>query len=408
LQSTTRSLPSLLISLLLFLSAAVLFVGAISIAVTAFLPLINGEGIQAQGTIYGLGFGFEALLLITATYLCFQKYSEHSLADFQTQVQLNGWHIFMLLLGASLALMLGYLVEDNKALNWLMLPLFTIPAVTLPIALIFGLGASKLQLGPRWRTWGIFGLGMTLSPFILFVIEIIILIFFFVIGISYLALQPELSNEIIALSNQLPNLQNDPEVLLKLIIPYALKPGTIIAILSFIALIVPFTEELIKPIGVWLFAGQLESPAQGFALGALSGAAFALVETINASGQTAEWANLLSTRIGTALLHITSTALMGWGIALAWKQRQYLKLVAIYFCSSILHGLWNASAIMYSYSLLAQEYDTSNRLALLTPFMLAFSIALVIILSAILILTNKRLNQTKVNDPIENTGNLST
>jgi len=314
----------------------------------------------------------------------------------------------MLLLGASLALLLGYLVGANKNLNWLILPILTIPAVTLPIVLIFGLGAHKIQLGPRWRVWSIFGLGMTLGPFILFVIEIIILIFFFILLVAYLTLQPELSNEVITLANQIDPLQDDPQALFNLIIPYVLRPGSIIAVLSFIALIVPFTEELIKPIGVWLFAGKLESPAQGFALGALSGAAFALVETINASGQTTEWASLLFVRIGTGLLHITSTALMGWGIALAWQQRRYFKLIVIYFCSSILHGLWNTSAIMYSYSLLAQEYDTSNRLALLTPFTLAFSIALVIILLAILILVNKRLNQTNINDPIENTGNVST
>ena len=407
MQSTNRSIPSLLISLILFLSAALVFAGAISIAITAFLPLISGNGIQAQGTIYGFGFGFEALLLFTATYLCFQKYSEHSLADLQIQIRLKGWHIVILLVGASLVLLLGYLVAENKNINWLILPVLTIPAVALPIGLIFGFGAHRLQLGPRWRVWGIFGLGMTLGPLILFMIEIFVLIFFIILLVAYLISQPGLSNEIVTLTNQISLAQDDPQALINLILPYALKPGSIIAVLSFIALIVPFTEELVKPIGVWVFARKLESPAQGFALGALSGAAYSLIETIGSSGQTAGWATLLITRIGTTLLHITSTALMGWGIALAWKKHQYLKLFTIYLFSSALHGMWNASAILYSYSLLAKELDPSSPLSSLTPFTFAFSIALAVILLIILILGNKSLNQTNANDPIENTGSVS-
>ena len=407
MQSATRSIPALLVALILFLSAALLFVVAISIALTAFLPLMTGKGIQAQATIYGSGFGFEALLLFSAAYLCFQKYSGHSLADLQIQIQLKGWRVVILMFGASLALLLGYLVAENKNINWLFLPVLTIPAVALPLGLIFSFGAHKIQLGPRWRVWGIFGLGMTLGPFILFIVEIFILIFFFILLIAYLTLRPELANEILTLSNQISLLQDDPQALINLILPYALKPGSVIAVLSFIAVIVPFTEELLKPIGVWFFAGKLESPAQGFALGALSGAAYALVETIGASGQTSEWATLLFTRIGTALLHITSTALMGWGIALAWQKRQYLKLFAIYIFSSVLHGLWNASAIIYSYSLLARELDPSSLLSSMAPFTLAFSITLAVILLMILILGNKSLNQTNVNEPIEITGNIS-
>ena len=80
-------------------------------------------------------------------------------------------------------------------------------------------------------------------------------------------------NELAALANQVRAVQENPQALVELFAPYLLKPGSIIAVLSFVSVIVPFTEELLKPIGVWLFAGKLESPAQGFALGALSGEA---------------------------------------------------------------------------------------------------------------------------------------
>ncbi len=406
MHSTKRSTSSLLISLITFLSAALLFASAILITLTTFLPLFSGKELQTQSVIFGFGFGFEALLLFAATYFCFQKYNLHSSADLEVRFQLKGWHIIILILSTCVALLIGYFVAENKSINWLLLPVLTIPAVALPIGLIFGFGAHKIQLGPRWRVWGIFGLGMTLGPFLLLLIEIFILILLFVLVIFFLISQPEYSNEIIRLSNQIQFMRNDPQAIINLFIPYLFKPGSIILMLSFIAVIVPLTEELIKPIGVWLYAGKLNSPAQGFALGALSGAAYALVETIGTSGQTADWATLLLIRIGTALLHITSTALMGWGIASVWKQRQYLKLFAIYLCSSALHGVWNASAIMYSYSLLATEFAPSNLLSSLAPFTLSISVAWVGVLLTILILANKRLNQMNANEqPVENAVN---
>ena len=371
------------------------------LTLTAFLPLFTGEKIQAQNVIYGFGFGFEALLLFAATYFCFQKHNLHSAADVLTQFQLKGWHIIVLICSTSAVLLIGYFIAENKSFNWLLLPALTIPAVTLPIGLIFSFGASKIQLGPRWRVWGIFGLGMTLAPLLSFLIEVLILILLFILAIFFLMSQPGYSNEIIRLSNQMQFMQNDPQAIINLIAPYALKPGSIIIILAYIAVIVPLTEELIKPIGVWLFAGKLESPAQGFALGALSGAAYALVETMGLSGQTSAWANLLLTRIGTGLLHITATALMGWGIVSARQNREYLKLIAIYFLSSALHGTWNASAIMYSYSFLAKEYAPSNSLSFLAPITFSISIALVGVLLAILIIANKRLNQSSKNDTSE-------
>ena len=412
MQASKKSTASLLISLLLFASAAFLLITAFFMAFSAFLPLMTGESIQAQGAIFGFVFGFEALILFTAAYLCFQKYLEHSASEKQTRFSLARWHILILVIGAGLALLIGYFIADNDFINWLFLPILTIPAVLLPIGLLLGFGAQKIELGPRWRVWGIFGLGMTLGPFILVIIEIAMLFIAVILIAFYYASNPVFSGELINLANQVNLLQNDPQAIVNLFIPYALEPGAILFVVSFFALIVPFTEELIKPIGVWLFAAKLDSPAQGFALGALSGAAYALIETFGSSGQTTEWASLISTRIGTSLLHITSTALMGWAIASVWRDRKLLKFFAVYLSSSILHGAWNTSVIMYSYSILAKEYDPSNALGLLTPYMLAASIALTILLFTILILMNRKLRQTFSPDnseaqPTNPTGNES-
>jgi len=408
LQPANRSTSALLISVSLFLCAGLLFVTAVLTTFTAFLPLFSGKNIQAQGTIIGFGFGFEALILFAATYFCFQKYNRSDSVDLQFQPLIKNWHILILILGIALALVIGYLVAKIDLVNWLILPIVTIPAVALPILLILSLGIHDIQLGPRWRAWGIFGLGMTLGPILLVFIEIFILFVIVMLAIVYLISQPGLTSQLENLTNQLNHVQGNPQAILNVLTPYALNTKVIMIVLLFIAGFVPLAEELIKPIGVWIFANKLDSPTQGFALGALSGAAYGLVETLGSSEQTALWAPLLFTRIGTSLLHITTTGLMGWGIALAFKQRQYLKLFLLYLCSSALHGSWNASVILYSYSLFAKEQTPVSLLGRLGPYMFAIAISVIVILLLILILTNKRFNQKQNDAPIENTVDIPT
>ncbi|MCK7530785.1 MAG: PrsW family glutamic-type intramembrane protease [Marinilabiliales bacterium] len=95
------------------------------------------------------------------------------------------------------------------------------------------------------------------------------------------------------------------------------KAGVVILVAIFFSVLIPLMEELIKPLAVWLLAGRLDSAAQGFAFGALGGAGFGLIETLNVSGQITEWGLLLFTRIGTGLLHIATSAIMG--AAILWR-----------------------------------------------------------------------------------------
>src|SRR6185436_18726994 len=124
-----------------------------------------------------------------------------------------------------------------------------------------------------------------------------------------------------ALSQKIMLLGPQSEAARDLLSPFLTRPGVISVALVYIAILVPALEEIFKPLGVWLLAGKLDSAAQGFTLGALSGAGYALIETIGVTGQQGDWASLLFTRIGTGLLHITTSALMGAAIVLAWRER---------------------------------------------------------------------------------------
>ena len=391
MQPTQRSIPALLIALTLLASGALLLATSVGMFVSAFLPLINGEAINTSGTIYSIVFGFETLLLLAAAYFSFQKYQLKESADQPIEFALRGWQVVLIIIVTSAALGLGYLLAENSFVNWISLPVLTIPAVALPVLLLFGVAARRLSLGPRWQVWSILGLGMTVGPILLFVIELFILMIIIVFVSVFIATQPGIATEAQSLMFELSLLQDDPDAVLELLTPFLVRPGVIVTALAFISVIVPFTEELLKPIGVWLFAGKLTSPAQGFALGALSGAAFGLVETLGSSAQTVMWAEVLSTRMGTALLHITCSALMGWGIASAWQERKVLRLFAMYLLASLLHGVWNAGAVLISFAELTQELNLDSALNQAGPWMLGLLIAIGTTLALILVFMNRRL-----------------
>ena len=176
-----------------------------------------------------------------------------------------------------------------------------------------------------------------------------------------------------------------------LLSPFLTKPAVIIIVLAYTAILVPALEEIFKPLGVWLLAGKLESPAQGFTLGALSGAGYALIETIGVSSQTSEWASLLFSRIGTGLLHITTSALMGAAIVLAWRERRYLRLVGTYFLAVTLHGLWNTFAMLFTFSGLAELLGQPGLLSTLQPIIVITMSILAMGLFAILVLSNRKM-----------------
>jgi RsiW-degrading membrane proteinase PrsW (M82 family) len=230
------------------------------------------------------------------------------------------------------------------------LPILTIPGVLLPIISLTGLGIKNLPLGARWQTWSTIGLSMTLGPFMIILLEVVIGVFIVIGVVAYIVSKPELAYEFQQLSQQFMQIDPTSDQALELLIPLLTSPKALMIMLLYFSVIVPGIEEIFKPIGVWLFAKQIETPAQGFALGALSGAGYALIETLGVSAQVDAWAGVITTRIGTSLLHITTSALMGAGIIAARQQRRYLYLLGVYLAAVILHGVWNATAILFSFS----------------------------------------------------------
>jgi hypothetical protein len=245
---------------------------------------------------------------------------------------------------------------------------------------------------------------MSLAPFLLVAVESLIAILGLVGIVAYVMTQPELLSELEALSQKVMILGPQSEAAQDLLAPYLTNPAVIIAALLYIAILVPAIEELFKPLGVWLLAGELDTAAQGFTLGALSGAGYSLVETIGVSGQAGEWQSLLFTRIGTGLLHITTSALVGAAIVLAWRERRYVRLAGTYLLAVLLHGLWNALAMLFTFSTLAELMNQPGRLAPLQPWLIAAMSVLAVGLFALLMISNRRMRTTLPHAPSESAG----
>jgi hypothetical protein len=131
----------------------------------------------------------------------------------------------------------------------------------------------------------------------------------------------------------------------------------VIAALAFWSLVVPLIEELLKPIGVWLLAGRDLSPAAGFAAGALSGAGYALFESLALTSSGAEWTTLVAARIGTGAVHILATGMTGWGLAIAWREGRYALLGLAYLGAVSIHGLWNGITLFSSFLAVAESLN---------------------------------------------------
>ncbi len=394
MKTSQTHLPSLLSSLLFLLGAVLILSTGLLMGGTALLLVAQGKNIQIQQTILFVAFGFEAVILFLAAFFSFQKTLQKPSADRETFFNLSLWQMIIIVLAASVSILVGSWVGAIKSVNWLVLPILTIPAAVLPLGVLLGLGTRKLPLGTRWQTWSVLGLGMTLIPFVLLILEIVIAVILFFGVIAYLTTQPELVYRLQGLSQQILVLGPQSEAARELLSPLLTKPGVIVMALLYTALLVPAVEEIFKPLGVWLFASKLDSPAQGFALGALSGASYALIETIGVSGQGGEWASLLFTRIGTGLLHITTSALMGAAIVVAIRQRNYLRLLGTYVLAVTLHGLWNTSAILYTFSNLAKVLGQTDRLSTIQPITIIAMSALAVGLFVMLLISNQRMRKT--------------
>jgi hypothetical protein len=397
MQTNKTHWASLLILIVLGLGASSLLLLALGLGVSSLVGLFSDAGDPAAQMTSAVTFGFEGMVLLLCSWFVLQKTMGREQAETMLKSPFAGWQVPAVIGLAVLSVVIGAAVVFMKAawLAWFILPVLTVMVIAPPIFLAFGIGTNGLQLGPRWRVFGIFGLGMTLGPLVMVVVEVTLLAVGIILGAIFIAVQlPDLVQEFGRLGATLKN-EVDQDVILNLLAPYITNPLLIAALIGYISVAVPLVEELFKPLAVWIFARKLESPAQGFAMGLLSGAAFALVESLNASGSgTESWPVIVSVRAGTSLLHVTTSGLVGWGIASAFREKRILRFFAAYFSAVTIHGVWNACAVGAGLSLVGEVIGKPEWLFNVLPAMAGGMSVLAVGMFLVLTASNKKLRNS--------------
>ncbi len=396
--------PSVLILAVLGTSAAFVFLIALGLGINSIYGLFTNGADPAGGMISSFAFGLMFIILVICLWFILQKAMGRAQDDLSFKFPFAVWQVAAAIGVVSVSAGVGGAAAFAEIawLNWILLPALTVLVIAPPIWIVFGLGTHGIELGPRWRFFSALGLGMTIGPLIMIVLEMISLLGVVILGMLLIAVQkPELLREIINLSQSL-QIESDPQVIINTLAPYITSPAVIAAALGYIALLVPMIEELIKPLAVWIFARKVASPAQGFALGMLSGAAFALVESLNASGDgSVSWPVIVSVRAGTSLLHITASGLVGWGIVSAFREKRTARFFAAYFCAVAIHGIWNACAVGMGISTIGQLIGKTGWVFNIIPAAICGMSVLAVGMFAVLIASNRKLRSAAIIPQIE-------
>ena len=344
---------SVFIQLALSVLAAFLLFGAAVViilvnAIQYFAPGNVNPGFT-QATMIATSLAFAGILMLPSAWYSWKSINRPEPEPVQ-KTERRGYGLILTIVVALLvpgALVLGNWISQNSTLAWLFLPLLNIIATGLPALWLVYIGIRGLSLGSPKRYWGVFASGLVLSPLIILILELIMLAGVGILAILWVVVDPSLSSQLNILVLRLQSSYNNPEAVLRILLPLLVNPGILFILFSFVSVLVPMVEESLKPLGVWFLTGQKLTPTHGFVYGVLSGAGFGLFENLGkTSGGGEAWAILASTLIITLLLHCFTAGLVGWALVSAWSQKRYIRLGISYILAVLVHGLWNGMAVV--------------------------------------------------------------
>ena len=345
------------------LGVGVLWSGALLLVVLGLEQNLAPSPIQASGMPFILmgtaGFLIGLLLIPSAGYAYLRLVGRATEVPWQSPPWLRPT---LLIFALPLVLLLGYVISPHKLLAMVFLPPVHILAIGIPILWLAYLAVRDLPQGTPQRQWGILGSGSVLAPSLILVLEVVVLFGGLVGWILSISGNPNALSELYNLAQRLEQAQQtggSPELVVRLLAPYLRNPAVIFSAFAFGTVIVPVIEETLKPLGVWFLVGSHLKPAEGFTAGILCGAGYALAESlVLSSGGGAEWVSLVFARMGTSVVHILTSGLTGWGLALAWSESRYIRLGAAYLCAVLIHGLWNGFTMLMVVASLSQVMGT--------------------------------------------------
>lgn len=247
----------------------------------------------------------------------------------------------------------GWQVAGSPALARFLLGPINLLVAGLPILWIFNLAQWKIEGGSAIRKWRLFGFSLTVTPGLIMVLELFAAMT--LLGIAGLwwssqaAADPQITQTLQNLIDQMRAGVDDPEVLLGMLEPLLLQPAVIYWGLAVFAVVMPVIEEVLKPLALWALAGKRITEQEGFVGGLVCGAGFALIENVlffTTAAGAEDWLFLAVGRAGTGVLHMLASGLAGWGLAKMWRRGKWFTLVLATLGAITLHGLWNALSLI--------------------------------------------------------------
>ena len=300
------------------------------------LPVLDAALIASALTLI-------AILLLPACYYSLRLLRGQPPAE-GLQPLIRAWQVALLIAVWGTGLGLAVLFYDRPILKWFTPPLYLL-SIGLPVYCFARLATGGLPPASRARRWGVFGVGMISGPSLAILAEGTVAGLALVAAGVYIALNQETAAPLRQLASQLRS-ANDTQEVFRVASPYLNSPVLWLGALTFLSVLTPLIEEPVKTIGVWLVAGQIRTVGEGFALGALNGAGFGLVESLLvAATPDASWGMTLAVRAASSMMHIFTASLMGWGIASARLNRKTWHALAAFAAALFIHGLWNGAAV---------------------------------------------------------------
>jgi RsiW-degrading membrane proteinase PrsW (M82 family) len=292
-----------------------------------------------------VGMFFCTGLLLPLPFYCIRKLKGREIRPAKVP-PVKFWQVAVVMVIWVFIIILGSILNNlpNYA-RFMALPFFML-GIALPVAGLVWIAIGGIPIGSIRRVWAAFGIGMTGSTVGAMLLE------YSLVGVTAVAIgivaasNPEWRAVFQQIKSQITS-GGDLQGILSTLAPYLTNPLVLLLALVFAAFVAPVIEESLKPAAIWLLGKRLRSPAEGFALGALCGAGFALLEgTLAASGSPQMLGVGIAARATSSLMHITASGVMGWGIASARLENRYDRLARAFLLSIFIHGMWNGSVVL--------------------------------------------------------------
>lgn len=336
-------LSALIVFLAWGLAAGVAVLGLVELVYPQGDPLARTELFLSAAALFSVG-----LMLLPSALLALMRILGRSFQPPQILVRAKNFGRRVSLIILLPILFLGQWASQSESLDWLFLPPIHLFASALIVLWLVGMAVKRLHGGSAQRLWGVFASGLVLGPLFAFGLELLFGLFFLLLVALYVGNRPDLGNAAERLMESGAPFLTDPNQMLPMLQPFLSDPALLLIGLAFIALVVPMIEETFKPIGVWLLLKRPLAPEEGFALGVISGAGFALLENLALGANGESWLPIMAARIGTTAMHLLTAGLMGWALVIARNEKRYLHLLGVYALAVVLHGLWNGMVVLAS------------------------------------------------------------